>query len=131
MTITANHRLLNIEVSYEISLKSPRMTAEGLRMLRLLGCLPEGVAHGELDAIYPGCGHKAAGDMRQIGLALDEAGRLRVLAPLRESRSFQESCVAVAFVSPGCSPACQGRSRIGQSGQDEHPQPQQPRKHIC
>jgi hypothetical protein len=29
----ATHRLLNIEVSYEISLQGPRMTAEGRRLL--------------------------------------------------------------------------------------------------
>ena len=80
----ADHRLLNLEVSYEISLKGPRMTVEGLRLLRVLGCLPDGAAHGDLGAVYPGYGHKAAAVLRQVGLAFDEAGRLRVLTPLRE-----------------------------------------------
>jgi hypothetical protein len=40
----------------------------------VLGCLPDGVAHGELDAVYPGYGHKAAAVLRQVGLAFDEAG---------------------------------------------------------
>ena len=80
----ADHRLLNIEVSYEISIKGPRMTAEALRLLTLLGCLPDGVAHGDLEAVCPGCGYRAAAVLRHIGLAFDEASRLRVLLPLRE-----------------------------------------------
>jgi tetratricopeptide (TPR) repeat protein len=80
----ADHRLLNLEVSYEISLKGRRMTVEGLRLLRVLGCLPDGAAHGDLDVVCPGYGHKAAAVLRQVGLAFDEAGRLRVLTPLRE-----------------------------------------------
>jgi hypothetical protein len=81
---SANHRLLNIEVSYEISIKGPRMTEEGLRLLRVLGCLPNGVDHDHLDAVYPVCGHKAAAILRQTGLAFDDGSSLRVLAPLRE-----------------------------------------------
>jgi tetratricopeptide (TPR) repeat protein len=80
----ADHRLLNIEVSYEISIKGPRMTAEALRLLSLLGCLPDGVSHGDLEAVCPGCGHRAAAVLRHVGLAFDEASRLRVLLPLRE-----------------------------------------------
>jgi tetratricopeptide (TPR) repeat protein len=82
--VGADHRLLNLEISYEISLKGPRMTVEGLGLLRVLGCLPDGADHGDLGAVYSGYGHKAAAVLRQVGLAFDEAGRLRVLTPLRE-----------------------------------------------
>jgi tetratricopeptide (TPR) repeat protein len=57
---------------------------EGLGLLRVLGCLPDGADHGDLGAVYSGYGHKAAAVLRQVGLAFDEAGRLRVLTPLRE-----------------------------------------------
>jgi tetratricopeptide (TPR) repeat protein len=77
-------RLLNIEASYEISIQGPRMTDEARRLLAILGFLPGGVARGDIDAIYPGHGTRAAAVLRQVGLAFDEADRLRLLAPLRE-----------------------------------------------
>jgi hypothetical protein len=80
----ATHRLLNIEVSYEISLQGPRMTAEGRRLLALLGSLPGGVAHGDIEAILPNHGPRAATVLRQVGLAVDEGRRIRLLTPLRE-----------------------------------------------
>jgi tetratricopeptide (TPR) repeat protein len=80
----ADHRLLNVEVSYEISIRGPRMTPEALRLLTLLGCLPDGVAHEDFEVICPGCGTRAAAILRKVGLAFDETSRLRVLAPLRE-----------------------------------------------
>ena len=81
---SATHRLLNIEVSYEISIQGPRMTDQARRLLSLLSFLPGGVAHGDLDAVSPGEGVKAATILRQVGLAFDQERRLRLLAPLRE-----------------------------------------------
>ena len=81
---SATHRLLNIEVSYEISIQGPRMTDEARRLLSLLSFLPGGVAHGDLDAVFPGQGARAATILRQVGLAFDQDRRLRLLAPLRE-----------------------------------------------
>ncbi len=77
-------RLLNIEASYEISIAGPRMTDEARRLLAILGFLPGGVAHGDIDAVFPEYGVRAAAVLRQVGLAFDEAHRLRLLAPLRE-----------------------------------------------
>jgi tetratricopeptide (TPR) repeat protein len=78
-------RLTNVEVSYEISIKGPRMTDEGRRLLALMAYLPEGVAPEELEQIcsMERC-YRAALVLRKAGLAFDESGRLRVLAPLRE-----------------------------------------------
>ncbi len=77
-------RLLNIEASYEISIQGPRMTDEARRLLSILGFLPSGVARADMKAVMPGHGVRAAAVLRQVGLAFDEAHRLRLLAPLRE-----------------------------------------------
>jgi tetratricopeptide (TPR) repeat protein len=81
---SATNRLLNIEVSYEISIQGPRMTGEARRLLSLLSFLPGGVAHEDLEAVFPGHGDRAAAILRQVGLAFDQDRRLRLLAPLRD-----------------------------------------------
>jgi tetratricopeptide (TPR) repeat protein len=76
-------RLDNLEVSYEISINGPRMDDSARRFLSALSMLPSGVAHGDIPVILPDA-DRAASALRKAGLAFDEAGRLRVLAPLRE-----------------------------------------------
>jgi tetratricopeptide (TPR) repeat protein len=77
-------RELSVAVSAELSVSSPQMTSEGLQLLKLLGHLPDGIAGPDLDALLPGHGLRAAANLRQLGLAFSEAGRLRMLAPIRE-----------------------------------------------
>jgi tetratricopeptide (TPR) repeat protein len=77
-------RELSATVSIEMSVGSPLMTAAARRMLGMLGMLPEGVARGDLTALLPRAGQAAAAVLRQLGLAFDEDGRLRMLAPIRE-----------------------------------------------
>ena len=77
-------RELSVPVSVELSLKDPRMSPEGRRLLALLGQLPEGIAHDDLATLLPRAGLRAAAVLRQLGLAFDEAQRLRTLAPIRE-----------------------------------------------
>jgi tetratricopeptide (TPR) repeat protein len=90
----AEHRLTSLEKSYEISLHGPRMTDEAGNMLSALCLLPDGLAHEDLIRVFPN-GNRAANQLRKAGLVFDEqkqssvkmgvsAGRLRVLAPLRE-----------------------------------------------
>jgi hypothetical protein len=81
---TAASRDLNLELSYEISLKSRRMTDDALRLLSVLALLPNGVAHSDLPSTIPSGGLGVATVLRGTGLAYDEAGRLRLLAPIRE-----------------------------------------------
>jgi tetratricopeptide (TPR) repeat protein len=77
-------RELSAAVSIEMSVRSPLMTAGARRMFGMLGMLPEGVARGDLTALLPDAGQAAAAVLRQLGLAFDEDGRLRMLAPIRE-----------------------------------------------
>jgi serine/threonine protein kinase/tetratricopeptide (TPR) repeat protein len=77
-------KLHSLEVSLQLSIDSPRMTEESLRLLSLLGLLPEGVAREDLVALLPESGADAASVLRKVGLAYDQGLRLRVLAPIRE-----------------------------------------------
>ena len=74
----------SLEVSLQLSIDSPRMTEGSLRLLSLLGLLPEGVAREDLPALLPQSGAEAASVLRKVGLAFDQGPRLRVLAPIRE-----------------------------------------------
>jgi tetratricopeptide (TPR) repeat protein len=82
-------RLNNFEVSLDFSLDSPRMTGEAMRLLSVLSMLPDGVAHQDLEALFPGEAGEAAAVLRKVGLAFDQGPRLRVLAPIREYVSRQ------------------------------------------
>ncbi|HVS41316.1 MAG TPA: toll/interleukin-1 receptor domain-containing protein [Candidatus Dormibacteraeota bacterium] len=79
-----DHRLLSLATSLELSISGARMTEEGRRLLSLLGVLPDGIVHADLDTLMPGAGDRAATVLRQVGLASDSGGRLRTLAPIRE-----------------------------------------------
>jgi tetratricopeptide (TPR) repeat protein len=76
-------RLVNAAVSFELSITGRRMTDEARHLLSMLAVLPDGIAYGDLPAViqYP---DRAAATLRQVGLAFDEGGRLRALAPIRE-----------------------------------------------
>jgi hypothetical protein len=76
-------RLESIEVSFETSITGPRMTGGARRLLALLGRLPDGIAHADLPHLVPKISN-AVSTLRGVGLAFDEGGRIRLLAPLRE-----------------------------------------------
>jgi tetratricopeptide (TPR) repeat protein len=76
------NRLNNLELSYELSVTSPRVTAEARRLLGLLALLPAGVARDDLNHVFP-TGMPAIAILRKVGLAFDSVNRLRLLAPLR------------------------------------------------
>jgi len=52
--------------------------------LSVLAMLPDGIAHEDLEKVMLSHSHRAAAALRQVGLAFDEAGRLRMLSPIRE-----------------------------------------------
>jgi tetratricopeptide (TPR) repeat protein len=68
----------------EVSIGNPRLTDAGRRLLTVLARLPAGVDHGDVGALLAEDGGAAAANLRQIGLAVDEGSRLRLLAPMRE-----------------------------------------------
>jgi tetratricopeptide (TPR) repeat protein len=75
---------VNTEASFELSIGGPRMSDQARRLLSMLGVLPDGVAHDDVEALLPGIGVDAAAVLRRVGLAFDEAGRLRMLQPIRD-----------------------------------------------
>jgi tetratricopeptide (TPR) repeat protein len=77
-------REVNLEVSVELSLQSPRMTRSGERLASLLALLPGGLAPEDVAAVLPGEGAAAAAELRRTGLAVPDVARLRLLAPIRE-----------------------------------------------
>ena len=82
-----DHRLLSIAVSLDTSWNSPAMTDPAKRLLSILGGLPDGVADDDLESLLPGEGPAAANLLRRRGLALEQAGRLRTLPPVRHHLS--------------------------------------------
>jgi tetratricopeptide (TPR) repeat protein len=80
----AGRQEVSAAVSFELSINSTRMTDQARRLLFLLGVLPDGIAHDDLERLLPGAGEQAARTLRKMGLAFDEAGHLRVLQPLRD-----------------------------------------------
>ncbi len=78
------HRELSVAVSVEASVGSPLLTEPARRLLCLLGALPDGISHDDLETLLPDAGLPGAAVLRQLGLAFDEAARLRTLAPVRE-----------------------------------------------
>jgi tetratricopeptide (TPR) repeat protein len=82
--MSGDRRELSVAVSVEASVTSPLMTAPARRLLTVLGVLPDGIADEDLDTLLPAGALAAAAVLRQLGLAFDEAARLRTLAPIRE-----------------------------------------------
>ena len=90
-----NHQLLlpDLDASLSSSIESLRWITDRvgmtdkeapLRLLKLLGVLPNGIAQEELDAILPDCGCAADSILREAALAFENKNRLLVRAPLRE-----------------------------------------------
>ena len=75
---------LSAEVSFELSITGPRMTKPARRLLGLLGVLPDGITHENLNVLLLREGEEAAWTLRRVGLAFDEGPRLRALQPIRD-----------------------------------------------
>jgi tetratricopeptide (TPR) repeat protein len=74
-------RLNNIAVSYELSIGA--LSSAARRLLTVLALLPDGVARVDLTRIFPEP-EDAADELQRRALAVDEEGRVRMRAPLRE-----------------------------------------------
>jgi hypothetical protein len=116
----AGKREADIGASIELSLGNPRMTAEGRRLLALLGLLPDGIHRQDLESLLPPDGLEAAANLRQVGgLAFDDGPRIRVLAPVRKYLAANhppeagDRDRAIAFY---CRVAAEDGDRVGQDG---------------
>ncbi len=67
----------------DTSWRSPAMTEPARRLLSLMGQLPDGIAHDDIEPLLARGGSAAASQLRRMGLAFDQAGRLRTLPPVR------------------------------------------------
>jgi hypothetical protein len=110
---------LSVAVSVELSVTSPLMGQDGRRLLTLLGHLPDGIAHQDLAAVLPDAGLRGAANLRHLGLAFDEAGRLRALAPIREHVAAEHAPAdddLLQLIGHYCSLAAVEGGRVGRSG---------------
>ena len=79
----ATHRLDSYEVSLALSLASAPMTPAARTLYALMGRLPAGIADEATNALLPGDGPAALATLGDLGLAFDDGGRMRMLAPIR------------------------------------------------
>ncbi len=77
-------RLSSVEVSFRLSLRSPRFTEEARRVLATLARMSLGFPHHALESVFPGFGRAGAAVLRKAGLIYDEGEEIRLLAPIRE-----------------------------------------------
>lgn len=73
-----------MDVSVELTIRSPRMNGVAHRLLTALGALPDGIDLDDLQRLMPDTADAAAATLRKVGLAFDDQGRLRTLAPIRD-----------------------------------------------
>jgi tetratricopeptide (TPR) repeat protein len=77
-------RLTSLPASIELSLKSNRLTGPARRLFRLLGQLPAGLGEADRDALMGDDGYAAEEALLRVGLAVERAGRVELLPPVRE-----------------------------------------------
>ena len=99
-------RLVNAQVSFELSIAGPRMTDDARQLLSMMAVLPDGIAHQDLPAVMAAHPDRAAATLRQVGLAFDEGGRLRALAPIRVSPPIRRHLKRSALLSRITQPSC-------------------------
>ena len=78
-----DHRLTSIPRSIAFSLQSSRLHPPGLRLFRVLGQLPAGLADPDRQALLDAEATDAADQLQSVGLALRTGGRLDLLPPVR------------------------------------------------
>ncbi len=92
-------RLTSLPHSIELSLKSSRMTDGAMRLFRLLGQLPAGLAPQDREALLGKAAFQADESLRRIGLAVARDGRLDLLPPIREYAARRQYSQAEALAA--------------------------------
>lgn len=73
--------LENIALSFELSIAP--LSSYAKRLLFVIAMLPNGIAHTDIPMIFAD-GDAIARELRKAALVFDEAGRVRMLSPIRE-----------------------------------------------
>jgi tetratricopeptide (TPR) repeat protein len=77
-------RLTSLEKSIHLSLTSPRLGSASLKLFRLLGQLPGGVAPEDVDALFGDEAFDAKSDLLGLDLVIERDTRLDLLPPIRD-----------------------------------------------
>ena len=86
------HRHASLARSIEFSLASPKLKAEGLRLFRLLGALPAGLAREDEAPLLGEAAGEAVRQLQAVGLARPREGRLDLLPPIRRHARDKHPC---------------------------------------
>jgi tetratricopeptide (TPR) repeat protein len=89
-------RASSLPVSLELSFDNPLMTVLSRTGASVLALLPDGVLHSDVAAVLED-GEQVAQVLRDVGLAFDREGRLRMLAPVREHVSAAHPVMGTAL----------------------------------
>ena len=86
----ADDRVRSLHTAYELAVNNPWLDGPPRAVLRVLACLPAGVALEDTAEVFAAAGgtdgwtaDRAAAELQRNALAYTERGRLRMLAPLR------------------------------------------------
>jgi tetratricopeptide (TPR) repeat protein len=77
-------KLSSVDISLELSVRSPRLGRPAKRLFRMLGQLPAGFRDTSLRALLGRSAFDAAADLRRTRLAFTQEDRLVFLPPVRE-----------------------------------------------
>ena len=112
------HRLTSVPRSIEFSLQSSRMKAPGLRLFRLLGQLPAGIADADRQSLLGAESMDAFDQILGVGLAMRDDFRLDLLPPVRDHarRAYPPPDGDTAWFHHYLSLAAEHGTRIGRDG---------------
>jgi tetratricopeptide (TPR) repeat protein len=73
-----------VHAALELSLKDPRLEPAGLRLLRVLALLPDGLPRDRVTELLPDIGEDAMALVQRVGLADDDGRRMHARQDVRE-----------------------------------------------
>lgn len=119
MLSLGNDRATSLEATIELSFSAENITVEEKRFAALLGLLPSGIAHRDISVFSPKGGFKTVHNLvENMGVALHETNRVRMLCPIREyvARSYPLSSEDLNLVLEHYVKVAEKASLIGKKG---------------